>query len=157
VALFALTRGQRFDAFGLATGIGYESTGAYLQSKVALRMLSWAAARRYADNGTSITVHACHPGELSSPALEEAGVTSGNEATRSGLLSPAEAARTGAFLATDRRIDRLGVGPHWWNSRMRREDCEFMSAELESSCGQLLGVCAAITAEADRHSKNLRK
>lgn len=45
-SMYPLVTGA-FDAYGLATGVGYSPSDAYLQSKIALRQLSWAAADRY--------------------------------------------------------------------------------------------------------------
>lgn len=84
--------GLDFDDLQFNRGRAYDETAAYQQSKQADRMLSWAAARRYKEFG--ITVNACHPGVVTSSLLKGLGMSSGWD-------SPADAASTPVFMATD--------------------------------------------------------
>jgi len=51
----------------------YDPDASFVQSMIALRMLSWAGAARFqqAASKDSVVVHACHPGEVATPTLFE--------------------------------------------------------------------------------------
>jgi len=80
----------------------FDSTAAYKQCKQANRMMSWAAADLFASD--KIAVHACHPGVVTSPLLQNLGMEKGYD-------TPETAAATPIFLATDESVD--GTGLYW--------------------------------------------
>jgi len=83
----------------------FDSTTAYKQSKQANRMLSWAAADLFATD--KISVHACHPGVVTSPLLQNLGMEKGWDTAD-------KAAATPIFLATDSSVD--GKTGLFWDS-----------------------------------------
>jgi len=90
----------------------YDNDAAYRQSKQANRMLTVAFARRLA--GLGISVNACHPGDVSSNLSNNLGF--------GGHESPAEGARTPAWLATDDTGQRE-TGKYFEHMQMQR--CRF--------------------------------
>ena len=116
----------------------YDPDDSFVQSMIALRMLSWAGAARFqqASSRDSVVVHACHPGEVATPTLS-------NFNLDAGLMTPAQAAQVAATLAADQRVEALGPGPFYWNSHIRRRPCEYM--EQEEKCDALWALCESTT------------
>ena len=101
-------------------------------------MLSWAAADLFTHCDDAISVHACHPGEVATLEMAELNLADG-------LRTPAQAAAVPSFLAADQRLDAIGTGPYYWNSRMRLKDCEYMGKQADymalwKSCEKMTGV-----------------
>ena len=90
----------------------YNNDAAYRQSKQADRMLTVAFARRLAGQG--ISVNACHPGDVSSKLSNNLGF--------GGPESPAQGARTPAWLATD-EVGQRETGKYFEHMQMQR--CRF--------------------------------
>jgi len=99
----------------------YNNDTAYRQSKQADRMLSVAFSRRLHEHG--ISVNACHPGDVNSRLSNDLGF--------SGHESPAEGARTPAWLAID-AVGQRETGKYFEHMQMRRcrfgEDSEMVEA-----------------------------
>jgi len=115
----------------------YDGGEAYLQSKIALRQLSWAASSYYEGMNSSIQVHACHPGEVETPALQNFGLAEG-------LSTAAKAAAVPTFLASDRRIhSKAGARFFYWNEHIRAQPCEYMN-DLQG-CLRTWLACEALT------------
>mmetsp|Transcript_19125 Transcript_19125/g.36848 ORF Transcript_19125/g.36848 Transcript_19125/m.36848 type:complete len:330 (-) Transcript_19125:216-1205(-) len=91
----------------------YNANSAYRQTKQADRMLSWAAAERFEEDG--IIVHACHPGVVTSTLLNGLGFGMGFDRA-------ATAASTPIFLASA-PAGRLGTGRYWKSSKALQ--CQF--------------------------------
>jgi len=106
----------------------YNNDTAYRQSKQADRMLTVAFARRLHDDG--IAVNACHPGDVSSRLSNELGF--------GGHESPAEGARTPAWLATDATGQRE-TGKYFEHMQMQPcrfgEDREMVEALYQACLG----------------------
>jgi len=105
----------------------YNNDTAYRQSKQADRMLTVAFAKRFASTG--IAVNSCHPGDASS--------TLSNDLGYGGSDSPAQAAETPVWLASDPSL--AGVTGKYFASRRERA-CEFASDE--QSIAALDSICA---------------
>ncbi len=104
----------------------YDNDTAYRQSKQANRMLTVAFSERWP--ATAVTVNACHPGDANS--------TLSNALGYGGHESPAQAADTPVWLATDASL--AGVTGKYFASRQTRP-CEFASdaeaiAALDEIC-----------------------
>jgi NAD(P)-dependent dehydrogenase (short-subunit alcohol dehydrogenase family) len=106
----------------------YNNNTAYRQSKQANRMLTVAFAERLHKHG--VTVNACHPGDVSSNLSNNLGF--------GGHESPADGARTPAWLATD-PIGQRETGKYFENMQMRR--CRF--AEDSGKVEALYQACLA--------------
>lgn len=106
----------------------YDNDAAYRQSKQADRMLTVAFARRLAGQG--ISVNACHPGDVPSSLASNLGF--------GGHESPAEGARTPAWLATD-DIGQRETGRYFEHMQMRPcrfgEDSEGVEALYQACLG----------------------
>lgn len=106
----------------------YNNNTAYRQSKQANRMLTVAFAERLREHGVS--VNACHPGDVSSSLSNNLGF-GGNE-------SPADGARTPAWLATD-AIGQRETGKYFEHMKMQR--CRF--GENRANVEALYQACLA--------------
>lgn len=106
----------------------YDNDAAYRQSKQADRMLTVAFAGRLAGQG--IAVNACHPGDVSSNLSHDLGF--------GGHESPADGARTPAWLATD-DIGQRETGKYFEHMQMQRcrfgEDSEGVEALYQACLG----------------------
>jgi retinol dehydrogenase-13 len=90
----------------------YDNDEAYRQSKQADRMLTAALAERL--KPFSITVNACHPGDVNSRLSNDLGF--------GGHETPDQGADTPVWLATSRNVDGI-TGKYF--ARRRQETCEF--------------------------------
>jgi NAD(P)-dependent dehydrogenase (short-subunit alcohol dehydrogenase family) len=108
----------------------YEAMAAYMQSKQANRMLTWALVRRLED--VSVTANAMAPGPTNTPLLRAfAPGASGR--------TPAEGADTVIWLAASPEVE--GVSGRFWADR-REERCEFRSEADEEA---LWALCERMT------------
>ena len=106
----------------------YNNNTAYRQSKQANRMLTVAFAERFREHG--ITVNACHPGDVNSSLSNDLGF--------GGHESPAQGARTPAWLATD-PIGQQETGKYF--ERMEAQRCRF--GEDTNAVAALYEACEA--------------
>uniref|UniRef100_A0A7S2WJM9 Protochlorophyllide reductase n=1 Tax=Rhizochromulina marina TaxID=1034831 RepID=A0A7S2WJM9_9STRA len=115
----------------------YDGGEAYVQSKIALRHLSWAAGSYYEAMNSSIQVHCCHPGKVETPALQNFGLAGG-------LSTASKAASVPTFLASDRRLHTTdGQRSFYWNELLRGQRCEYMN-DLQA-CLRTWLACEAFT------------
>mmetsp|Transcript_34170 Transcript_34170/g.69859 ORF Transcript_34170/g.69859 Transcript_34170/m.69859 type:complete len:710 (+) Transcript_34170:190-2319(+) len=139
-----------FDTHALLTGKGYDAATSYEQSKIALRMLSWAAFDHFHALGDDrIAVHACHPGEVVDRKLcstAEAAAAAVGASSDVGVTAE-EAARCPSFLSFDRRLESMGTGPFYWNERIRLKDCEYMGDDERRQGADLWHVCHSLVQE----------
>ncbi len=107
----------------------YEGVAAYAQSKQANRVWSWALARRL--EGSGVTVHALHPGGVSTGIFGKGGGLKGLLATaymRVQGLTPDEGADTAVWLCgAPEAGQRTGV---FWVKR-REKPCDFRDRDGE--------------------------
>jgi retinol dehydrogenase 12 len=109
----------------------YDATPAYMQSKQANRMLTWALARRL--EGTNMTANAMTPGATDTRLLQT--FVPG----RIGK-TPAQGADTIVWLATSPEIE--GFSNRYWDERQEKP-CEFRNQEQEE---ELWRICEKMTA-----------
>jgi NAD(P)-dependent dehydrogenase (short-subunit alcohol dehydrogenase family) len=105
----------------------YSNGIAYRQSKQANRMLTVAFAERFDSRG--ISVNSCHPGDVNSKLSNDLGF--------GGFESPAQAAKTPVWLATD-PIGIESTGKYF--SHLREERCRF--GENHQAIEQLFQKCS---------------
>eukprot|EP00941_MAST-03F_sp_MAST-3F-sp1_P005987 g5987.t1 len=104
----------------------YSAGNAYQQSKAANRMLSWIAARRFADD--KIIVHACHPG-VSPSALSKAlgfeGEPNKETASQLAIRTANEKANAAAesvlylALSNEEKVKNPGPQGAWWERKSK--------------------------------------
>lgn len=104
----------------------YDNNTAYRQSKQANRMLTVALAEQL--RGRSITVNACHPGDVNS--------TLSNALGFGGSESPESGARTPVWLATSNEVS--GVTGKYF-AGCREEACRY--AHNQTAINQLVEAC----------------
>jgi len=89
----------------------YDKNKAYMQSKQADRMLTYAAANLFAKD--KISVNACHPGVVTSTLLGDLGFSKGWESAEQGASTP-------IFLAIDPSIE--GETGFFWDKKVKKND-----------------------------------
>jgi NAD(P)-dependent dehydrogenase (short-subunit alcohol dehydrogenase family) len=104
----------------------YDNDTAYRQSKQCDRMLTAAFARRWPP--ATLTVNACHPGDVHSTLSHSLGY--------GGHESPDAGADTPVWLATDAALAGV-TGQYFANRRAQR--CEF--AKNEQAIARLVEIC----------------
>jgi retinol dehydrogenase-13 len=105
----------------------YDNDTAYRQSKQADRMLTVAFANRLKDN--TITVNACHPGDVRSTLASNLGY-GGHESALQGAATP-------VWLATSEELE--GITGKYFEHR-KETYCQFSSDQ--ESINQLFDICA---------------
>ncbi len=108
----------------------YDATPAYMQSKQANRMLTWALARRL--EGSQVTANAMTPGATDTRLLQT--FVPG----RIGKTT-AQGADTIVWLATSPEVE--GLGNRFWDERQEKP-CEFRNQEQEE---ELWRICERMT------------
>ena len=113
----------------------YEGVAAYAQSKQANRVWSWALARRL--EGSGVTVHALHPGGVSTGIFGKGGGLKGLLASaymRVQGLTPEQGAETAVWLCgAPEAGQRTGV---FWVQR-REKPCDFRDRATEDRLDEL--------------------
>ncbi|CAF1398757.1 unnamed protein product, partial [Didymodactylos carnosus] len=120
----------------------YNSTVAYQQSKQADRMLSYAAAQEYKQDG--ISVYACHPGVVTSNLLQSLGMSKGYESAEQGAQTP-------VFLATNMNIVKPELTGTYWNS-CKQTNCQF--SKQTNDIKELWKLCQNIEQKLETISKD---
>ncbi|PLW94238.1 MAG: retinol dehydrogenase, partial [Marinilabiliales bacterium] len=105
----------------------YDNDTAYRQSKQADRMLTVAFANRLKDD--TITVNACHPGDVRSTLASNLGY-GGHESALQGAATP-------VWLATSEELE--GITGKYFEHR-KETYCQFSSDQ--ESINQLFDICA---------------
>jgi len=119
----------------------YSGWHAYIQSKQANRMLTWALASRLV--GTDISIHACDPGLTATRLHEGLGGWRGRLARwgRAFMKSPAQGALTPTYLAAAPEVH--AHTNHFWIGT-RRHTCRFRRTDeveaLWHRCVEMTGV-----------------
>jgi NAD(P)-dependent dehydrogenase (short-subunit alcohol dehydrogenase family) len=110
----------------------FSGSAAYMQSKQANRMLTWAWARRLAKKGVEVTANAMHPGAVATELLHKGFPGSGGR-------SPAHGADTASWLAADPSLEHKS--DQFWMDREARR-CEFRGEADEE---RLFSLCQQMT------------
>lgn len=122
----------------------YTAWGAYGQSKLALLMLTYEAARRHSGDG--VTFNACHPGFVRS-RFGDAGGTVGARvfgvAKRMFGISPESGARTPSYLAGASEVEGVS-GRYFVRGRTHRSS---RSSHDRAAAAHLWELCLERTAE----------
>jgi NAD(P)-dependent dehydrogenase (short-subunit alcohol dehydrogenase family) len=108
----------------------FDSNTVYQQNKQANRMLSWTAAKLFADD--KIAVHACHPGVVTSGLLSNLGM-------KEGFDTPDSAAATPIFLATDSSVEGK-TGLYW--DKCKPVTCAWQKDQ--NGCAALWDYCTKL-------------
>jgi len=116
----------------------YDNDSAYRQSKQANRMLARSFADKFVEEGKSILVYSCHPGDANTKLSNSLGF--------GGSESAEQAAATPIWLASDKSVGSPDHTGKYFKNR-REAACEF-SADKQS-IQQLWGLCREITAKLD--------
>jgi NAD(P)-dependent dehydrogenase (short-subunit alcohol dehydrogenase family) len=119
----------------------YSGVAAYAQSKQADRMLAWELARRL--EGTSVSVHAMHPGGVSTAIFQKGGGLQGALAHTAARLfgrTPEQGADTIVWLASDPSVATRS-GRYWMDRH--EASCDFHDPAQEQ---RLVDLCRRMTA-----------